>query len=293
MIRRVLDFAIRGIIVAVPAVALLCCDPLHAPHRDAESAPAVTTIGCDVDPAICGTIAGRVSCAGPVPAWPPIVIGIPQPDGTSRSRAYPNPNFWQVEPTTHGVAGAVVFLESVELSRSRPWDHPPVRIEMHDEQIRVVQGNAVGQIGIVRRGEEIEMVSRDAAFHLLSVRGAAFFALAFPDPDRPLRRRLDHSGLVELTSGAGKYWHQAYLFVAEHPYFTRTDANGRFVFKQVPAGDYRIRCWLPNGKIVLRDRDPNMGSIIRHHYAPPLERAKPIMVSPRMKSDVDFEMRCE
>jgi hypothetical protein len=205
-------------------------------------------------------------------------------------RRYPNPNTVKIDPGTHAIQGAVVFLEAVEPSRSRPWDHTPVRIEIHDEQIHVVQGDGIGQIGFVQRGDEIEMVSKQTAFHLLTVRGAAFFALAFPDPDRPLRRRLIQPGLVELTSGAGRYWHQAYLFVAEHPNFALTNAQGRFTLPQVPAGEYRLRCWLPNGKVVSHDRDPNMGSIIRQCYASPMEQAKAIQVAAGLETRADFEM---
>src|SRR5207253_91779 len=117
----------------------------------------------------------------------------------------------------------------------------PVRVEISAEQIRVRQGDAEPQnVGIVRLGDEVEFESRDARLHVLSARVAAFFALPFPEPGRPLRRRFTRPGLVELSSGAGRPWHRAYLWVASHPYVTLTDASGRFQVADVPAGECRL-----------------------------------------------------
>jgi hypothetical protein len=93
-----------------------------------------------------------------------------------------------------------------------------------------------------------------------------------------------------LTSGAAKYWQQAYLFVAAHPYFTLTDSAGQFRLAQVPPGEYRLHFWFPNGKVVGRDRDPNFGTILRQRYAPPFERIQSIRVSPGVETRADMQM---
>src|SRR5262249_59710045 len=100
-------------------------------------------------------------------------------------------------------------------------------------------------IGFVRRGDAVTLVSRQALFHTLRARGAAFWTLTFPDPDRPLVRHFDRPGLVELSSAAGYYWMHAYLWVSDHPYLTLTDAAGRWELAGVPPGDYELAVWLP------------------------------------------------
>ncbi len=35
----------------------------------------------------------------------------------------------------------------------------------------------------------------------------------------------------------------AWIIVAEHPYYTLTDADGQFRLENVPEGSYRIRAW--------------------------------------------------
>jgi hypothetical protein len=36
---------------------------------------------------------------------------------------------------------------------------------------------------------------------------------------------------------------QAWIGVLDHPYFTVTGADGRFVLKDVPPGDYVVEAW--------------------------------------------------
>src|SRR5262249_27026777 len=213
---------------------------------------------------------------GPVPEVPPFRVAIPLPGGGTESREIPNPNALRINPQTRAVVGAVVFLEQIDSERAKPWNYPPVRVEMRAEAIRMMHGELPRPVGFVRQGDEIEMVSHDAVMQSLCVRGAAFFSLAFPDPDRPLRRRLDKAGLVELSSGMGHYWWRSHLFVCRHPYYTWTDDDGRFSLTQVPAGDLRVVCWRPSSKIARTERDPNTIGILRIAYEQPLERVIPI-----------------
>ena len=78
------------------------------------------------------------------------------------------------------------------------------------------------------------MSSAEPGIQMIRARGAAFFTLPFPEPGQPLDRRFDTPGRVVLTNGAGYYWQSADLFVSDHPYWTVTDAQGRFTLPQVP-----------------------------------------------------------
>jgi hypothetical protein len=109
--------------------------------------------------------------------------------------------------------------------------------------------------------------------------GANFFTLAFPDPNRPLTRRLDRSGLTEFTSAAACFWMRAYLFVADHPYFCRTDGNGNFTLPQVPAGHYELVCWHPNWRERGHDRDPESALLSRLYFQAPVELVRQVEVT--------------
>jgi hypothetical protein len=226
----------------------------------------------DFNPATAGTIAGQVTWEGDVPVVAPFsspVNTISEPIGNKLFWA--NPNAPVVEAQSRGVVGAILFLRGLDPRRSRPWDHPPVHVRMRDYQLVLEQGASAAPTAFVRRGDAVEMVSEQAAFHSLQARGAAFFSLAFPDAGRPRRRVLSQAGLVELSSGAGYFWMRGYLFVDDHPYYTRTDGTGHFRLEQVPPGVYELVCWLPSWHEADHERDGDTCLICRFLFRPPVE----------------------
>lgn len=270
---------------------LLClfalCAPLAVgcgaePPVAAQIAPAPSgEKPADFQPGACGEITGAVTWVGPVPVVPPITDIRPRNDGSGTdTRVVTPPNAPRVDNFTRALGGTVVYLRGVVPARAKPWDLPPVGVEMRDDQILVTQGARVGRTGFVRRGEPVTMQSREPVFHSLRGRGAAFFALAFPEPNRSLERAFDTYGRVQLTSAAGFYWQAADLFVCDHPYYAVTDAEGRFRFAQVPDGKYELVAWHPNWVSTGFERNPENTLIARLDYAPPLEAARPVMVAP-------------
>jgi hypothetical protein len=197
-------------------------------------------------------------------------------------RNWPNPNAPHIDRRTRAVADAVVFLRGIDPSRGRPWDHPPVRVELRNYQIHVLQGGTDSSYGFVRRGESIAMMSVQEVYHSLQARGDAFFSLAFPDANDPSNSRpLDRRGIVELMSGCGHFWMRGWLFVDDHPYYTRTDAAGRFTLSNVPPGRYELICWLPDWHEAARELDAETAQICRLTFRPPVEIAQPVHLAPR------------
>jgi hypothetical protein len=266
------------------------CDENAVPP--AAPAEAAVEIGRDFDAATAGTIQGQVTWRGAIPKVPsyraPVSPGNEHAGGARHQ--WPNPNVPCIDAATKGVAGAVVFLRGIDPRRSAPWHHPPVRVELRDYQIRVRQGDHEDNCGFVRRGEAIEMVSRQSLFHTLRVRGAAFFARTFPDADRPCTQHLDRAGLVVLSSGCGYFWMRGWLFVDDHPYYTRTDAQGRFTLPQVPPGRYQLVCWLPNWHEAFRELDAETALICRLTFRPPVEVVQPVQVAPHQTQSAALEL---
>jgi hypothetical protein len=237
-----------------------------------------------------GTIEGRVTWEGPIPDVPSFKIHGNHNDGKEHltNLVRENSNAPAIDPASKGVNQAVVFLRGIDPGKAKSWDHLPIVIDQSDLDLAVLQGTERVHVGLVRRGDEISAISRDKYYHALRASGAAFFTLPFMDASKPTRRRLEKNGLVELSSGAGYYWMRGYLFVADHPYFTRTDKEGRFKLTQVPAGKYQLVCWLPNWNIARHDRDPETALVTRVYFAPPLEQERPVEVTTKSTSKVDF-----
>ena len=112
----------------------------------------------------------------------------------------------------------------------------------------------------------------------------------FPDPDRPLTRSLNEKGVVELTSAAGYYWMRAYLFVDDHPYYARTDKEGRFSLEQVPPGKYELVCWMPNWLEARHERDPESGVITRLFFQPPVALVQKVELGKQESKEIRFSL---
>jgi hypothetical protein len=185
------------------------------------------------------------------------------------ARDWPNPYAPTIGPDG-GVASAVVYLRGIDPRQGRPWSHPPVLVEMRDHRLQVVQGSRRGPVGFVRAGDRAEFVSRLSSFETVQARGSAFFTLTLPHADRIRSRTLASPGLVELASAAGHFWMRGHLFVDHHPYYTCSDAHGRFSLELVPAGEYDVVAWHPNWRITREERNPDSFRIQKVAFASPL-----------------------
>jgi hypothetical protein len=263
---------------------LLGCDDNQSAHEAPIAAARVSVL---FDASATATITGKVTWNGEVPIVDPFVAPV---SADTEWLRWPNPNAPVVDSRSKGVGNAVVFLRDVDPEKAKPWDLAPVCVEQRDYQLHIVQGGMDGSLGFVRRGDAVEIVSRQNAFHSLRAGGAAFFTLAFPDPDDPLSRRLNENGVVELSSAAEYFWMRAYLFVDEHPYYCRTDAEGRFKLEQVPAGNYELVCWLPNWHEHSHDRDPETTRFSRWYFAAPLEMTQPVSVRSGVTCNIGYSV---
>jgi len=279
-----------GLVTMLLTTVIGCGDGQSPVLSTEDSVP--STGGQRFDASSAGTITGRVLWTGPVPSVPPLIEqpNMAGPVFDKEKTLWPNPNAPLINADSHAVQGAVIFLRGVDAGRSRPWDLPPVRIVQQGQQFHVRQGDDDGKVGFVRRGDAVEMVSADTVFHSLHAGGAAYFTLAFPDPDKPRRRRLDNKGVVELSSAAGRFWMHGYLFVDEHPYYTRTAADGRFQLTDVPPGRYEVVCWLPDWREERHERDPETSLVTRLYFREPWETVRPVEVQAKGRAMVEFKV---
>lgn len=274
-------------LVLLLLLGLGCESPVDSPV-EADSTPKTRL---SFDPGTGGAIEGQVCWEGEQPVVPPYRERpsplIPQARRGERLR--PNPAAPEIDLVTGGVRHLLVFLRGVDPSRARPWDHPPVRVELQDQTVRIHQGETISSLGMVRRGDPVTVVSRDSVLHSLHVRGAAFCTLALPDPETPRIRRLDQPGFVELTSAAGYFWMRGHLLVSEHPYCTQTDGTGRFRLTGVPPGDYELVCWRPDWRHERHERDPETSCIVRLVYRPAREVTHPVRL--RTQETVNISLK--
>jgi hypothetical protein len=269
-------------------VLMAGCAETPEPERG-QPYPPREIVGEAFNESTTGTLYGTVTWHGDLPEAAPFkVLGLPSNYPIDVRQDQPNPNLPRIQPATLAVENVVVFLREVDVKRSRPWDHPKVRIEQRDRRLLIRQGETSANVGWARAGDMIEITNQDDHFHMLRGGGADFFSLPFPQPQMPSRRRLDKRGLVELSSGAFFFWMRGYVFVDDHPYYARTDARGSFELGKIPAGSYELVCWLPNWRVARKSRDPETGLIVRVEFEPPLLQTRKVLISPGERQEQSF-----
>jgi hypothetical protein len=276
----------------LPLLGLLCvgCGS-ELPANDVALPPESARLASAFDATKTGRVAGRVVWDGQLPDPPPFLYCVPRPDGAGLTYLNAeNPNRPLVDAKSKVVAGAVVFLRGIDPAKSRPWDLPPVSVEMAGGKITVVQGERRGRVGVVRRGEQFAATSGEPLFHILRGRGDAYFSLTLPEPGANTTRSLPNAGRVELSSGTGLYWARADLFVAEHPYYAVTDADGRFSLERVPAGSVEVVVWLPSWETASQERNPDTTAISTMTYRHAVERGLTAAVEAGRVTEVHFSV---
>jgi hypothetical protein len=93
-------------------------------------------------------------------------------------------------------------------------------------------------------GQPLDIVNQDPFLHDAHawLGDRTLFNLALPR-GRTVHTRLRDAGLIHVNCNVRHTWMHAYLFVAEHPYHTVTDAGGRFAIADVPPGTHHLRVW--------------------------------------------------
>lgn len=270
------------LVLVVPVLLGLYWPVGWSDTRPARNSPPTIPANTSFAVADCGSITGKIGWTGDIPRLEPIrALLSPRGETGAVGPREPrfNPRLPQVN-SQHDLAGAVVLLVGVDPQRARSWDHPPVRLEIKNSQLQVHQGKKLSRVGFVQRGQQIDIVSRDPYYHSLLFRGAAFAGMPIPDRDQILHRRLDQTGVVEITSGSGSFWMLANLFVMDTPYMTATDEQGEFSLEMVPAGTYDLVVWHPDWREQRRELDGDSWEIASIRYPSPLTLVQSITVKP-------------
>jgi hypothetical protein len=278
---------LRNAVLVLAACATGCSTqaaPLYPLADEPAPPPALAT---RFDVAATGSISGRVVWNGAKPESHSFRDAGVHPGSFADSYDGNNWLVPRINARNDGIVAAVVSLRKVDPERSRPWDLSPVRVVMRSQSIAAEQGGEY-IAGFVHAGDTIKMQSEGAELELLRARGAAFFTLPFPKPDKPVTRTLAQAGMVEFSSAAGNFWARCWLFVAEHPYYVRTDESGKFSLEHVPDGDYELVCWLPDWRVERFERDPETHEVARVWFRKPLEKSMAVRVERGQITKVDF-----
>ena len=83
---------------------------------------------------------------------------------------------------------------------------------------------------------------------------------------------------------------RAYLFVDDHPYYTRTDGAGRFTLPKCAAGRLRLGLLDAGLREAEHEIDADTRLVERMTFRPPLQGVRRVHVDSRATATVDFSL---
>ena len=141
----------------------------------------------------------------------------------------------------HALTNAVVYLSDI-LSGDAP-SSAPLTLSHKDCLM-------TPRIQLAFPGTDLLLQNFDFVAHTFfaSIEDRPLFKVALPLRGQQTHRTLSNPGLMKITCGPHR-WETAWIFVSPHPYAAVTDAQGRFTFKNVPAGTYELKVWHEGWKL--------------------------------------------
>ncbi len=230
-----------------------------------------------------GAITGVVRLAGSVPKQVVFETG-KDPDWCGTRKVSPR----LVLGANGGVANTVISLEGVMQGKGFARDKTYILDQRKCEY--------VPHILLLPLGADLDIVNSDAVLHNVHTYSPGKEARTVFNIAQPIKGfrfpvkggRFSEPGAYHATCDAGHPWMSAYVVVAEHPYYTVTDANGRFELQDIPTGTYTMRMW-HEGVAVTKTEKQN-GKVTAYHYEPPYEETRQVTVRPNETTQVKFAL---
>jgi plastocyanin len=154
--------------------------------------------------------------------------------------------------SAHGIPGVVVLAEPDHPTR----EHRAVRTVVMDQ----IHMQFVPNILVIQTGSAVDFPNSDRIRHqVYSFSAAKSFELSLYAGHKYPPVLFDRAGLV--TVGCNIHDNMiGYIYVTDSPFFGRTDAHGRLLLQDLPAGDYTLTIWHPG----MHEPD---GQALRRHVS--------------------------
>ncbi len=183
-----------------------------------------------------GSLAGRVTYAGPAPEAKKIPVkGNPEcsvlhPGGAVLSE--------ELIVSDGGLANAFVYVKEGLESYSFPAPAGPVTIA----NTKCIY---VPHVSGAQTGQDVVFLNNDATLHNIHAypKNNKVFNLGLPIVGMKQTKKFTQSEVMVPLKCDVHPWMLGYIGVVDHPYFAVSGADGRFEIKNLPAGEYTLEVW--------------------------------------------------
>ncbi len=180
-----------------------------------------------------GAVSGKVAFTGEAPA--PETLEITKDTSVCGTEK----KFQTVEVSGGGLANAVVWIDGV--ASGKAWG------SMNGGTIDQKECVYTPAIQIVKAGDTLNIVNSDPILHNIHAYHndkETLFNLAQPMQGMTTPKTMDKTGPVHMKCDVHS-WMSGWVFVAGHPYYSVTGADGGFSLADVPAGTHTVKAWHP------------------------------------------------
>ncbi len=188
-----------------------------------------------------------------------------------------------------GVRNAVVYIQKIEQGKSFDkgkkyhLDQKDCRYKPH--------------VMVLPFGSPLEIVNSDPVLHNVHVSELGSSRMSILNIAQPIRgqrsviqaSQIKKSGFLVATCDAGHPWMNAYIVVAEHPYYAVTDADGNYTIDDIPPGEYRLVMWHEGVRVAKVDTD--RGKTVRYEYEDPYTTESQVGIDNGHPARVDFMLQ--
>ena len=220
----------------LPSAALAIAVALAAACGSNAPAPA-TAPPAAIDPATTGTVRGRVTLEGPVPAATTVRMDGDKTCATFAPGAVRATDTYVVGPDA-GLANVFVHVTHGLEGRSFPAPQAPVVL---DQQQCWYVPRVVG----VQVGQPFQVLNSDPLLHNVRANSQVNepFNQGQPVPGMRYSHTFSTAEVMVPIKCDVHAWMRAWVGVVNHPYFAVTGADGAFALPGLPAGTYTIEAW--------------------------------------------------
>ncbi len=210
-----------------------------------------------------GTIVGEVKLNGPIP--PPKIVQVDKDVEVCGKE--PRTLLTLIVSPTKAIENAVVSIKDIK--KGKKLEMPSKKIELAQKHCTFSPHVSIVPLGA--KGTTVSIINNDPITH--NVHTFSFdnapINQAQPKTVHEITTSFETPETIKVQCDIHTKWMSAWFITVDHPYYSVTDASGKFKLTDVPAGTYQLQVW-----------HETLGS-----------QTKEVVVKPGAETKVTFELK--
>ena len=142
-----------------------------------------------------------------------------------------------VDPAHRGLQNVVVTIRGIPAGKD--WSFSETGPALDQQGCRFIP-----HVLVVAAGQAFRVLNNDGLMHNIHTHSEKNRSVNRAQPKilKQLQLKINQAEFVRVTCDVHK-WMEAWIVVADHPYYAITDESGSFQLDQVPPGSYTLEFW--------------------------------------------------